>query len=137
MLLNILYVRIKRAIFLEQHKEAMPASLGHMLALKAGAVFGALCLVGMQGIVNFIFEFPFVPVIVIGQFVMAIIATGLISILAYEVIRFLLAWRYRSTGKPVYRAVFNWLSVKVDKQGKPASSTTQLFSMKDKTVMSE
>jgi len=133
--LTMLWTRIKRAMYLEEHGKHMTSTAAFNLALKSGAVFGVLCLLGMQFMVNFIFSFPFIPAIVIGQSIMAVIATGLLSVLSYEALRMLLGWRYHATGNPGYRAAFNWLSIKTDKQGKPLRDVTQLFAKQDPTQM--
>ena len=129
---TIILVRFMRAIYLDDHKKPMPRGRAFWSSMIAGAVLGVLVQYSLQQLVSVLTGLP-----VIWELLIFAAGNGLYSLLGYEVVRWVLAWRYRSTGNPTYRSIFNWISVKTDKSGKPISDVTQLFSQRDQTDLKE
>lgn len=123
---TIILIRFLRALHLDELKKPMPRSQAFWSSMGYGAVIGIAVQFSLQKLVSVLTGLP-----VIWELMIFAAGNGLYSLLGYEVIRWLLAWRYRATGNPSYRSMFNWISVKIDKDGKPVSDVTQLFNPKE------
>jgi len=109
-LLTIVWMRYQRVFAREEGKSFTKRQLFRR-SLAWGAIFGAASQAGLQGAINYLTGMPIMWELV-G---MAILVTGIASMVGYEVIRWYFARKIKSGNKD-YIPAYNWLSAKPEQR---------------------
>lgn len=104
--MTMLLIRYLRVFAIDERKPLSKREV-FRATLAWGALFGVFSQVGLQGLVNYLTGLP----IMWELMIVAVMCTGLASMLAYEAVRVFCAWRFQK-GEKIWRSVYNWISVK-------------------------
>ena len=106
-LLTVILVRYLRSMYLADHGEPAKMLRVFWWANIGGCVIQVAAQAALQNTISYLTGMP----IQYELFLLALF-TGLLSMLAYEVIRWICIWRWNATKKRLWKAINEWIEVK-------------------------